>query len=345
MKKTKARVATRTKGNKKKHLTKKVRIQIEVLLKRGDNIRSIATTLGIGKTTVSDEVSRNGGREHYNAEKAHRRAYWKQYRKKRHCNKVAMHGELSRYVERRLEAGWSPETISTRIKRHNGVARASAKSIRKYIKRRAGLSRFLFFKRVHKKSGKKRGSQSSIGARNFIDLRPTTAETDYGHWEGDFIVSKQSKWVLLVLVEKQSRFTVVRRLPNRNNDAVNDAIVSALEGYNVKSLTIDNDIAFTRWRALEQRLDSNIFFTHPYHSWEKGLVENMNRWIRQFVPKRIDVGSITDEECQSIQDWLNHMPRLCLSGETSYERMMILQRGVILSSVEVSLPRVSVFGG
>ena len=289
-------------------------------------------------------MRRNGGRTVYDAEKAHHRAYLRQYRKKRDCNKVAMDGELSRYVEKCLRLGWSPESIEDRIKHHNGVTLASAKSIRKYIKKRAGLSRYLFYKRVHKKSGPKRGSTGTLGERNFIDVRPPEAETVYGHWEGDFIVSKHSRWVLLVLVEKQSKFTLVRCLPHRNNDAVNDAIVSMLKGYTVESLTLDNDIAFAHWRELEQRLHSSIFFTHPYCSWEKGLVENMNKWIRQFVPKKTDIASVTDEECQSIQDWMNHMPRQCLKGVTSYERMMSLETGAVLSSIEISLPVLSVLG-
>jgi transposase, IS30 family len=321
--------------NKKPHLTLKIRIQIETLLNQGLSYRMIASALSIGSTTISDEVKRNGSRENYNAEKAHKRAHLRQHHKKKNCNKVAMNGDLARYVERRLEAGWSPETISLRIKQRGCVIYVSAKSIRKYIKKRGGLERHLYYRRVHKKSGKKRGSVGALGERNFIDMRPYTTLFEYGHWEGDFIVSKDSKWVLLVLVEKQTKFTNIIRLSNRNNSVVNK----------VKSLTLDNDVAFIHWRELEQRINTSIFFTHPYCSFEKGLVENMNRWIRQFVPKKTNIESITDEECQSIQDWLNHMPRQCLNGDTSYERMMLIEMKTLITSLEISLPRVSVFGG
>ena len=66
---------------------------------------------------------------------------------------------------------------------------------------------------------------------------------------------------------------------------INIDLSSLLKNYKVKSLTLDNDIAFQNWESLEKQLNCNIYFTHPYHSWEKGLVENMNRWIREFVPK------------------------------------------------------------
>ncbi len=311
---------------------------IEKMLKQENGVRAIARTLERAVSTVSEEIRRNGGTARYNAERASHRAYLKQYRKKRDCNAVAMDSELSRYVEKRLEHGWSPETISIRIKNKGGVVYASNKSIRKYIKKRNGLERFLFWNRHHKKSGRKRKKFVKLGERRFIDERPVTALYEYGNWEGDFIVSNHTTDVLLVLVERKTKFSLLRCLPNRNNSIVNDAIVSMLEGYTVQSLTLDNDIAFAHWRELEQRLDTTIFFTHPYHSWEKGLVENINRWIRQFVPKRTNLRLITHDGIRSIHYWLNNVPRQCLSGNTSYENMISYEKKVKLSSLLVPLP-------
>ncbi|MBU2010166.1 IS30 family transposase [Patescibacteria group bacterium] len=178
----------------------------------------------------------------------------------------------------------------------SGVTYASGKSIRKYIKRRSGLERHLFWNRVHKKSWpKKKNKVEKLKDRAFIDQRPPEAEYEYGHWEGDFIVSKQNSWALLELVEKQSKQTLVERIPNRKNVLVNNRIVEMLKRYSVKSLTLDNDIAFQKHKKLAEMLNTNIYFCHPYHSWEKGLVENMNRWIRVFVPKKTNIGSITNE--------------------------------------------------
>jgi len=77
----------------------------------------------------------------------------------------------------------------------------------------------------------------------------------------------------------------------------------------VKSITTDNDIAFVNWREIETLFNTQVYFTHPYHSWEKGLVENTNRWIRCFVPKRRDIGSVTEEEMNEIHSFLNDRPR------------------------------------
>lgn len=331
--------------NKKKHLGKAERFCIEKMLKVEDSLGHIARTLGRGLSTISEEVSGNGGKEKYNAEKAHHCAYLKQYWKKKNCNKVAMNGHLTRFVERKLEKGWSPERISCRLKKQSGIGQASSKSIRKFIKRRSGLERFLFWHRNDKKSGPKSNKIFlSDPLRKSIDLRPIEALLDYGHWEMDFIVSKCNSFVLLVLVEKFSKIVRLKILPNRNKDLVNETIVSLLKGSLVKTITTDNDIAFGKWEELEKMLNAEIYFCYPYHSWEKGLVENTNRWIREFVPKRSDIKEYSKEYIQWIEDWFNHIPRECLDGSTSYEIMFEKEYGKIVESLEINLPRLRIWG-
>ena len=97
------------------------------MVKAGDTFTHIATTLARGLSTISEEVSANGGRAKYNAVKAHRRAYWKQYRKKRGCNKVAMDATLTRFVEHKLMNRRSPEAIATQLKARQVIGYASAK--------------------------------------------------------------------------------------------------------------------------------------------------------------------------------------------------------------------------
>jgi len=295
---------------KRQELTYEERYCIEKLLKKRESYQAIANVLGRGKSTIGDEIKRNGGRDNYCAKKAHRRAYIRRWRAKRHCNKIAVSREMTRYVEKHLRLLWSPERIAGAMRRELGIY-GSAKSIRKFIKKRSGLERFLFWNRVHKKSGPKRGKSGTLSDRTFIDHRPMIVST--GHWEGDFIVSKHNTTVLLVLVDMVSRTTLLRLLPNRNNDLVNQAIASMLESYEVRTLTIDNDIAFKKHKKLAGMLNAHIYFTHPYCSWEKGLVENTNRWIRSFLPKKTDLRSVTLDEIQTIEYWFNHTPRECLN--------------------------------
>lgn len=282
----------------------------------------------------------------YDAQKAHHRAYLKQWRKKRHCNKVAMDMHLKKFVEKNLVRGWSPETMSVRMKAQPGISYASPKSIRKYIGSRHGLERHLFWRRNYHKSGVKRGGDIFLNdpTRKSIDIRPYITLYEYGHWEGDFIVSKHNTYVLLVLVEKFTKIVRLAVLPNRTNTLVNETIVSLLVGYRVKTLTLDNDIAFGMWSELEVLLGAQIYFCHPYHSWEKGLVENTNRWIRQFVPKKSDLAVYTKEYVAWVEAWFNHTPRQCLEGATAYECMMEEEFQQSVKSLEVNLPRLRIWG-
>lgn len=332
-------------ANKKKHLSKEERFCIEKILRAGASFGNIARTLGRGVSTVSEEVNENGGRERYRASRAETRAYFKQYRKKRACNAVAMNGNTQRFVEKKLACRWSPEKIALRLKRQSGMGYASGKSIRRFIARRSGLDRFLFWSRVHHKSGPKRTSEAfDDTGRRFLEERPALAWFEYGHWEGDFIVSKRSTAVLLVLVERWSKVKKLAVLPNRSNDGVNRAICSLLTGYSVKTLTVDNDIAFRKWRELEKLLGACVYFCHPYHSWEKGLVENTNRWIREFIPKRSDLALYTRENIQSIEDWFNHLPVACLHGATPYEKMMEKEYRMVVESLAVNFPTIRIEG-
>ena len=91
----------------------------------------------------------------------------------------------------------------------------------------------------------------------------------------------------------------------------------------VLSITTDNDISFSNWRYLEQVLSTKIYFTDPYSSWQKGLVENTNRWIRLFAPKRSDLSLVTEQTLVKIHNFLNKKPRKILgykSAESVYFR-------------------------
>lgn len=332
--------------NKKKHLQKEERFCIEKMMKRNESFSEIARTLNRGLSTVSEEVGDNGGRQNYSAEKAHHRAYLKQYWKKKNCNKVAMDGHLYRFVEKSLEKGWSPETISCRLEIQSGLKYASPKSIRKFVHSRHGLERFLFWNRNNMKPGRKRKKDKFLNDpnRKWIDMRPYTALYEYGHWEGDFIVSKYNSSVLLVLVEKYSKQILLTILPNRKNDLVNKMIALLLKNRIVKTLTLDNDIAFLKWKKLEVMLQAQIYFCHPYHSWEKGLVENTNRWIRQFIPKKTNLQLISKRYLKTIEDWFNHTPKQCLNGRTAYEMMTEKEYGMIVESLEINLPDLRIWG-
>ncbi len=259
-----------------------------------------------------------------------------------------MDTELYSHVEKRLKEKVSPEEISSETGNDkNTLQYASAKAIRKFVsKRRPDLEANLFWSRNNMKSGRKRskGKYLQDPDRRWIEKRYEDFklfDLEYGHWEGDFIVSKCNSFVLLVLVERSTKYTMIDILPNRKNALVNERISSLLKDYKLKSLTLDNDIAFQDWKSLEKFLSCGIYFTHPYHSWEKGLVENMNRWIREFVPKKSDISKLESEKVADIQNWLNNKPRVILDGNSAYEVMTLEENDFMVSSALLEFPNMS----
>jgi IS30 family transposase len=311
-----------------KHLSKEERFVIEKLFVARVRLREIARFLLRSPNTVSRELNKNSVNGEYLANKADRRAYWKRYQSKKQCLKVAMDRFLCRFVERKLREKWSPEQISGYLKVEMKI-NCSTKCIYKFTKKRS-LDHLLFWNWNNMKACRKKYVWKTVkDGRKYIDKRP--ALNGIGHFELDFIVSKQSNYSFLVAVDRLTRYTKIEKLSNRKRSTVMEALSKMFSGVTLSSITTDNDIAFVNWREIETLLNTQIYFTHPYHSWEKGLVENTNRWIRCFVPKRRDIESVTGEEIQEILSFLNNRPRKCigfrLPSEYNSENQLSYFRG------------------
>ena len=297
--------------NKTNHLRKEERFCIEKLLKQNATYKEIAMVLERGESTIGHEVRRNGGRKIYAALKAHHRAYLRQYRKKRVCLKVSMDIGIRKQVEHYLYTyRWSPETISAALRLYHRL-QVSAKAVYKYIKKRC-LEYLLPRYRKHRKGYRRH----NLTDRIFVD-DVRCAREGYGYWEGDFIVCPQNTSVLLVLTERLTKETRIRYLRDRNNAVVNHAVVSMLSDRTVQSLTVDNDIAFNQHKTLSQLLAAPVYFARPYRSTDKALVENTNRWIRRFIPKRTNFAAMNPILIKKALHWLNDRPRKCLGWMTA----------------------------
>ena len=309
------------------HLSYEERFCIEKMYCAGSALRNIAEFLNRSVNTISREIRKNCVDGTYDSKKAEHKAYARRWRSKSQCLKVSMDSFLIAFVEEKLEKKWSPKQISGYLRRELHIS-CSSKAIYKFAESR-GLEHLLFWGWNKKKGGPKK-SRSGLpkDGRTYINERPEREGS--GHFEIDFIVSKQSTWVFLAVVDYVAKKTWIRKLPNRKRDTIRAALSSLFHGIVLKSITTDNDIAFTCWRELEVLLNTRIYFTHPYHSWEKGLVENTNRWIRCFVPKRRDIESVTEEEMLEIHSFLNDRPRECIGFRTPssyYGEMTVLLEG------------------
>jgi IS30 family transposase len=128
----------------------------------------------------------------------------------------------------------------------------------------------------------------------FIDERPEVVDSREraGDWEGDTMVGEGQQGYLATFVEHRSRLTIIQKMDSKKAETLNDA---ALEGFHnvppelIHTLTLDNGTEFAWFKELEQAFKAEVYFCHPYSSWEKGSLENMNGLIRQYVPKGTNI--------------------------------------------------------
>ena len=310
------------------HIKKAERLEIAILLNKGYGVRNIAEVLNRGPGTISEEIKGNSVNGVYNPHKADHRAYVKRKYSKYQGMRIAKNKQLREYVEEKIKQDWSPQEIAGRIKKvETHILYASRGAIYKFIYSPYGrqLEKHLRYK-GKKRKGKKRGKVTELKNRSFIDERPeiTNKRGRFGDWEGDFIVSsKKGKGALLVLHERKARYTIIKKIMSRKVEVVNRYIKEITGGLlYINSLTIDNDISFRRHEELSALIGAPVYFCHPYHSWEKGGVENTNKLIRQYVPKGSDILKYSDEYIREIEDKLNNRPRECLGYKTPLEVMI-----------------------
>jgi transposase, IS30 family len=298
------------------HLLYEERKHIGYLYNREDRgtLRDMGKEMGRSHNTISLEIKAGLVDGVYEPDVGEKKAKLLRKRSKTQLMKLIQDGELRKKVEKDIRQKISPKRISGGLKLKGVII--SSKSIYKFVDE-YNLESFLCFK------GKERKSNSVYIYRKAKELdkvrikdRPSI-EGIYGHYEMDFIVSSISTYSLLIVVERKNKTVYVKRIPNRKHKTVLQALREIFAGKLVLSITTDNDIAFGKWKIIEKELNTTIYFCEPYHSWEKGLVENTNRWIRLFVKKKSDIALVTDEKISTIHNWFNDYPREIIGFKTS----------------------------
>jgi transposase, IS30 family len=275
----------------------------------------------------------------YVTRKAHHKAYVKRKYAKFEGMKIREDMKLEEYVTKYLRLGWSPEQVAGRIADERKLQLVSHTTIYSWLRSVQGRKLEAELKKGKRKRGaKKRTKVVELEGRVFIDERPASVGTRqyYGDWEGDFIVSgKGSKAALLVLHERKSRYVLLRRVRHKTAAQVEKTLVEMTQPLsNFKSLTLDNDIAFVHHEKISEDIGAPLFFCHPYASWEKGGVENTNRYIRRWIPKGADIAKWSNKDIQNIEWWLNSCPRKIL-GYATPEEVMVANGQLIKSFVQV----------
>jgi IS30 family transposase len=296
--------------------------------------RSMARLLGHSPSTVSREISRNGGYDRYRAALADEKA-WVRSRRPKRC-KLANNPRLRQAVARKLRLHWSPEQIAGWLKRahpedeyyhvsHETIYRSLFVQARGVLKKE--LLRHIRSRRTIRRSkraglnGDRRGQITDLVS---ISERPAAVEDRAvpGHWEGDLLSGSKNSYIA-TLVERHTRYVTLARVANKDTQTVVSALIKqakTLPNELYKSLTWDRGKELADHRRFTLATNIDVYFCDPQSPWQRGSNENTNGLLRQYFPKGTDLSVYSQTHLNKVARQLNERPRKTLQFETPAER-------------------------
>lgn len=281
-------------------------------------ITQIAQLLGRHKSTISREVRRNAGFRGYRPKQACELAL-KRSESSRNASTIAP--SVKEQVNALLQLQWSPEQIA-------GKLPVSHETLYQHVyadKSQGGKlwKNLRCQKQKRKRYAGGRDRRGQIPNRRPLSERPVHIEgrKQVGHWECDTVIGANHKQAIVTVVERKSGYAVIAKVSNKTADLVGAAIISMLKPFEarVKTLTYDNGKEFCGHARIDDALNSTGYFARPFASWERGSNENLNGLLRQYVPKKRLMETVTDEEIKMIENRLNNRPRKRLGFKTPAE--------------------------
>lgn len=308
------------------HLSKNERNEIAILLDKNYQQKDIAKTLRRSASAISDEIRLNSVQEQYDPKKAHHKAYVRRKYSKYQGMKIVKNDELRKFVDEKLYGDQSPRAIAGRLrKREKHLVCVSKDSICRYIKSVYGRRIEAYRDRIKPRRRGRRIKSEKLRDRTFIGKRPNiiNARMRVGDIEADFIVSgKTGKGILLVVVCRKLRVIFIERITEVSIRAVHRAFKRIKKRFpEMRTMTTDNDILLQKHKELEKLLLVTIYFCDPYSSWQKGSVENANKYIRRYIPKGSDVSRYSKYRIKKIEEKLNNRIMECLNYLTPSESL------------------------
>lgn len=297
-----------------KQLIEGQRYQIETYLREGFSYREIGKRLQVSHSTISREVRRNRIRgNHYQPEVAQT----KTIRRRCQAAKYRVSELTMTFVEFGLSQKWSPEQIA-------GVGKLIGHSVSHewiygYVQRDKLRGGKLYKQLRHGRRRYRKGCRAKriiIPNRVGIERRPAIVgkKKRFGDWEVDTVLGKQGTGAIVSLVERKSKLYLIRKIPAKSAADVGRAMVDMLWRYRsyVHTITADNGSEFCEHEMVADKLKTEIYFANPYASWERGLNENFNGLLRQYIRKGTDLRTVTDKQIADAERALNLRPRKCL---------------------------------
>ena len=303
-----------------RRLAPKDRYQIAAYLQSGLTFRAIAFKLNVSVSTISREIKKTTFG--YDPELAQNIADLR--RDWRHKKRHRITGELREIVEAKLREDWSPEQISNRLK-FEGRISCSHQTIYRFIKReKPKLKEHL---RILRKERKDRTQKAwkphpePLGERMFIGERPKIVETRsrIGDYERDTVLGKMNSSLLLTIVERKTRLLKLALIEKKSSYLIHNKTVELLQSETVHTITNDNSTEFAQHYFTGKALNADIYFSRAYRSWERGTNENTNGLVRQYFPRKTEIGKPSPEQLKSIENRINSRPRKCLGWRTPLE--------------------------
>ncbi len=326
------RPADRTRGRLALSLSEREEISRGLSVKH--SLRAIARQLGRAPSTISREVSRNGGSAAYRAAVSDQAA-WDRALRPKPC-KLACHPTLGRTVSMKLRRKWSPEQIAGWLKRafpgemqsqvsHETIYRSLYIQARGVLKKE--LLEHLRARRTIRRSrhaSLKRNGLGQIKDAVSIRERPASVEDRAipGHWEGDLIGGSKNSYIA-TLVERHSRYVMLVKVANKDTESVISALIKqsrSLPRELYKSLTWDRGKELADHPRLALETDVDVYFCDPHAPWQRGSNENTNRLLRQYLPRGTDLSLHSQAKLSAIARQLNERPRKTLQYQTPAEK-------------------------
>ena len=326
---------------KYRHLSRDERGKVMYLSMWGKNALQIAVLLGRDRSTISRELRRNISpyQDYYTDESAQLRA---DRRRKAASRRYRLKNERIRdYVLAKLKSGWSPELISGRIELDLSGCTISHEAIYQYVYHPDTPDRDELIKRLcrshrrrRKRSSGRRRRNGCIPNRVGIEKRPAAVESrrQFGHWEGDSLVSSRNSVALYSLVERKTRLLRLSRVWRRDSKKTAAVVIKRLgplpKGAK-RTLTLDNGPEHARHEKIAGAIGIRCYFCDPYSAWQRGTNENINGLIRRYFPKRTDFSRLTRAEIKRVESAINTRPMKCLGFRTPQEaaaRFVALRR-------------------
>lgn len=307
---------------KYKQLALGERYHIYALKKEGFNQSQIAERVGVHRSTISRELRRNVRKRRIRRSASRPQLADRLAMARRSVARrpTVMTRKVRGLVKCYLQRDWSPEQISGWFKL-TGRPSVSHETIYRHVWQDKALGGGLYrHLRRRKKYHKRGGGGRPISGRVSIDERPAVVDerSRIGDWEVDTVLPGRHKGAIVTIAERRSRYVFIGKVERKASYPTARCIIELLQECQSKVLTItaDNGAEFACHKMFGKRLGADVYFAHPYKPWERGLNENTNGLIRQYLPKGMPFDNVTPADLRAIMEKLNTRPRKCLGYRT-----------------------------